>query len=291
MKRYFCLLLVTAVFLVMFCSAFLTCPSVGAEEECVWGDWITDIEPSCEKPGYRHRVCLLDPGYPHEEREIIPPLGHEYDVTEKLPSCTNRGTRTYKCKRCGDTYTEDFGTLSEHKYVSADTKTPTCVSDGEMTYTCTECGLKYVEKIVKTGHKYKEYTVKVPTCTARGTKKYVCTRCKDTYTKEYGSIQPHLFREEVSEENGKRIVSEVCADCGYSQIIKITEIPAVTPKKEPVHKEENKEVLIACAAAGTIDTVMLIGFTVSVLSDMSVLRWYKNKKKQINAFNKGTGDG
>ncbi len=293
MKRYFYLLLITVLFSGIYGLPFIVPIRVQAEEDCIWGEWITDREPTCTQAGHRYRICILDPSYPHEENEIIPPLGHDYDMSEVAPNCTSRGVKTYKCRRCGYTYSEEYGDLAEHSYKKTVTKQPTCEEDGEITYTCTVCGVSYTETIDKTGHEYKETTVKVPDCTGVGLKKYVCSRCNDSYTEEFGHIQPHLFERKTEVTNNEKIITEVCRNCGYTHEIERTEIQKSEEPKVPEEntpEEDDGDIMTAaCIAAGAADIVLFGGFAASILSDVSVLRWYKNRKKQITELRKAAG--
>lgn len=292
MKRYFYLLLMSGIFSLICIFAPPASLQARAEDDCVWGEWITDTEPTCTQAGYRHRICLLDPTYPHEEREIIPPLGHDYTVTEIPPSCVESGIRTYKCKRCDYTYSEEYAAPGEHHYKSVVTKRSTCEESGEITYTCTICGHSYKEFTVKTGHKYKELTVKAPDCTGVGLKKYVCSECDDSYTEEFGTIQPHSFERKTEIKDNVKIVTEVCRSCGYTREIERTVIKEYEPKEdreEKVSEEKSNTAVVACAVAGAADVVVFGGFTASILSDVSVLRWYKRKKKQVLRLREAMG--
>ena len=56
-----------------------------------WGGWIVEKEPGCESSGVEVRTCILDQS--HQERQAIPPLGHDWmEATTSIP-------RT--CRRCG----------------------------------------------------------------------------------------------------------------------------------------------------------------------------------------------
>lgn len=94
---------------------------------------------------------------------------HEYVVdSEKAPTCTVKGSTTYKCKLCGDSYTEDIPALGHDWHVvgsgggsvssvpsssgSSSTPSPsaspdptsTPVSEPEYTlYRCSRCGMEY----------------------------------------------------------------------------------------------------------------------------------------------------
>lgn len=85
---------------------------------------------------------------------------HEYVVdSEKAPTCTVKGSTTYKCKLCGDTYTQDIPALGHDWQVvgsggGSSSSVPTSSSLPEPTstplpepeytlYRCSRCGMEY----------------------------------------------------------------------------------------------------------------------------------------------------
>ena len=75
-----------------------------------------------------------------EHGDILP---HDYYVAEVfMPSCTEGGYSTYKCRTCDDSYVGDETDAAGHSY-DADVTEPTCTAGGYTTYTCA-CGDSYV---------------------------------------------------------------------------------------------------------------------------------------------------
>ena len=111
-----------------------------------------------------------------EHGDILP---HDYYVAEVfMPSCTEGGYSTYKCRTCDDSYVGDETDAAGHSY-DADVTEPTCTAGGYTTYTCA-CGDSYVaDETDATAHNY-DAVVTEPTCTAGGYTTYTCA-CGDSY--------------------------------------------------------------------------------------------------------------
>ena len=76
-------------------------------------NWTNITYATCTSSGSRYRNCdacgqaIYD--YPAA-------LGHDYKVKSKVPStCTVRGSATYVCSRCGDSYTETLAYAAHKK--------------------------------------------------------------------------------------------------------------------------------------------------------------------------------
>ena len=74
-----------------------------------------------------------------------------------------------------------------HSYKSSVTKAATCNAKGTMTYTCSDCGDSYTSDIAATGHTFKNTLgyvteIKAPTPAATGVTRYICVNCKGTLT-------------------------------------------------------------------------------------------------------------
>ena len=119
-------------------------------------------------------------------QQEVPALNHDYgsEITTQ-PTCTEKGVRTYTCKRtgCGHTYTEDVAALN-HDIQNHDGKPATCTEDGYEAYeTCKREGCKYTtyQKIDALGHDNKGTIAhKDATCTEAGVEGGTyCTRCND----------------------------------------------------------------------------------------------------------------
>lgn len=116
------------------------------------------------------------------------PCVHTYvDKVTKPATCTETGTMTSTCSKCGKTVTSTIP-KAKHDYEKKITKKATCTEDGEATYTCKNCGDTYTEKIPKTGHKYEKKETLAPTCTETGVMTYVCQNCGDTYTEDIPAL-------------------------------------------------------------------------------------------------------
>ena len=97
----------------------------------LWGEWTVIIEPTCVEPGIEYRICTKYPDSPHQEDREIPPLDyHTYDCTVTAPTCTTPEIKTYTCRYCEHTYTEEFPALG-HLYGDwIAIKTATSSNDG-----------------------------------------------------------------------------------------------------------------------------------------------------------------
>ncbi len=79
-----------------------------------YNDWIIDTNAACEEDGLRHHICSR---CNYNEEEIIPALGHNYQVINEIPStCTSEGKIEYQCLICQNKTTETLS-MSSHNYV------------------------------------------------------------------------------------------------------------------------------------------------------------------------------
>ncbi len=145
------------------------------------------IYPTCTEKGHDVYVCTrCDYTVDNES----PALGH--DFTSRLAvlvdyvegGCKVERTATYRCSRCDETYTFNFG--FQHEWtVKYDIK-PTCTTWGGIAYFCLHCGEDNpeVQKFEPTGHDYDDGVITVePTCLKDGKKTYTCQNgCGDSYT-------------------------------------------------------------------------------------------------------------
>ena len=242
-----------------------------------YGDWVTVVEPSCEGEGTKRCICrrcgdVIDQAVPAlghsrvtvaavpatceingigegvkcsvcgvelEGFEVLPAIGHDYEVTHidgdcehdsyDLYVCKHDSTHTYKtnidaapghvggtatctqkavCDVCG----HEYGDFAPHSYEATVTP-PTCTADGYTTYVCSVCGDEYKSDIVPaTGeHTYNDGIVtKTPTCTEDGEKIVACIYCGRTETVVVPA-KGHSVSEwtvEGSEAKG------TCSECG-----------------------------------------------------------------------------
>ena len=79
-----------------------------------YNDWIIDTNAICEEDGLRHHICSR---CNYNEEEIIPALGHNYQVINEIPStCTSEGKIEYQCLTCQNKTTETLS-MTSHNYV------------------------------------------------------------------------------------------------------------------------------------------------------------------------------
>lgn len=146
---------------------------------------------------------------------------HQFEETvTKEASCTAVGIKTFTCKECNESYTEEIPML-EHTYTSAVTKEPTCAEKGTTTFTCTGCDHSYTEEIEMVAHTWGEATVtKEPTCIAEGEKTATCTVCGATEISEKIATVEHTYQSKVKvaatcTEKGTNTLT--CAVCNNSK--------------------------------------------------------------------------
>ena len=112
---------------------------------------------------------------------------HDWDegVITTEPTCTTKGVKTFTCKNCKTTKTEEVNAL-DHDYSKNWTidKKATCTEEGSKSHHCTRCDSKKdVTIISKTSHNYDEGVItKEATKTETGIKTYTCKDCKTTKT-------------------------------------------------------------------------------------------------------------
>ena len=91
---------------------------------------------------------------------VFTPEGHDVQVSSmKNATCTEGARETYKCTKCGYTYTKTIGKPLGHKYILLDTVDPTETTPGYERYKCERCGDTY-KKILEP-KKYIYFTVTV----------------------------------------------------------------------------------------------------------------------------------
>lgn len=133
----------------------------------------------------------------------------EYAAESVSPTCTEKGSQTYRCSSCGEItrvveLAPDSGVWSHDRQTV--TVQPTCTEDGYKVTKCGRCGKELGShySIVKAlGHQFVETTVD-PTCTESGYTVSKCTRCHEEEGERTNLVAPlgHEYK------NG------VCTRCG-----------------------------------------------------------------------------
>lgn len=155
------------------------------------GDWVTNGDEEQAPEGCKH-------------------LKGSYSIYEEtvFPNCTETGSKTYRCKSCGEVTKVETLDINPNRHSYGEVKFPaTCTEDGYSVYTCSRCGKPETGEhynIVKApGHKPVE-TVVAPTCTESGYTVQKCSVCHEE-TGEHTNIVAPLGHEY---KNG------VCIRCG-----------------------------------------------------------------------------
>ena len=150
-------------------------------------------------------------------QNTVKSCSHEYvDTVTKEATCAEEGIMTFKCSKCGDTYTQAISATGNHTYENTITKEATCTEIGEMTYICSVCGDTYVEEIPATGHEYSSTVPKKATCLVPGEQLYACSSCGDTYTEEIPALghipgEPIVTKEAGLFTTGEKVT--ICVTC------------------------------------------------------------------------------
>lgn len=165
------------------------------------------VAPTCTLQGTQTAYCACGKFI----TESVSPLGHDYvGVVKEEANCIKKGTKTYTCSRCNDSYNELIPVNNNHNYSGKVTKEATCGSEGVMTYTCSLCKKSYTEEIAATGkHNYTAKVTKAATCTESGIKTCTCSVCKDSFT-ETISATGHSWNSATCTE------PSICKNCGIT---------------------------------------------------------------------------
>ena len=173
MKRIIslCLVIIVALTVLSACEMF---------HKHEYGEWTISEDATCTKAGVQVRKCSCG----EEEREEIPPMGHDEEIIEGIAAtCTKAGsTDGKKCKTCGETIIaqETIPALG-HIEVTDAAVAPDCENTGltEGKH-CSVCNEVIVAQTVidALGHDIVIDEGKAPTCTETGlTEGSHCTRC------------------------------------------------------------------------------------------------------------------
>ena len=163
-----------------------------------FGDFVTDLEPTCTEPGVKSRHCSVC----NQRSEItnISPLGHNWNdwVVDFEPTTENVGVKFRTCKLCNEQQNAEIAKLSadghEHTFGEWElTNAPTCTEKGQQTRACTICKEKEIMQIMSLGHSYGSWHIKVmPTLEKEGVLECECSVCLATKTQTIDKLtQPN----------------------------------------------------------------------------------------------------
>ena len=173
-------------------------------------------------------------------QQIIPALGHDYDIVTTAPTCTEHGYTTYTC-HCTDTYVADYVSALGHTEVIDNVVAPTCTESGltagvkcsvcevileeqdvvpalghtpgveadcTNAQNCTVCGAELAAAL---GHTEVMLPAVAPTCTESGLGDYsYCSECGEVFTER--EIIPATGHDYALER-----VSPTCDINGYTK--------------------------------------------------------------------------
>ena len=180
------------------------------------------VAETCGAEGFSGDVYCLDCEEKIADGEVIPATGNhtfESEIT-LVPTCCEKGERTYICSVCEFTKTEEveFDAENHADYgteIRNDSE-PKCIIKG---YTgdicCVGCGeiLETGEEIPETGkHDYASEITTAATCCNTGVRTYTCIVCEDSFTEEVAKdAMNHEGETEI--RNAK---DATCVSAGYT---------------------------------------------------------------------------
>lgn len=118
-----------------------TIPALGHK----WHSWVTEKAPTESNTGLKSRTCSNCSKKETQTIDKLPPTEckHNYTVSfQKDATCTKDGSKTLKCKKCGDTKTETIPATGHSWGDWVTVKEPTESSTGKAERTCSKCAKK-----------------------------------------------------------------------------------------------------------------------------------------------------
>ena len=149
---------------------------------------------------------------------------HSYEISiTKVATCINAGEKSFVCKFCGESYTEEVPATGHAWDAGKVTKEATCEENGIKTYTCATCGSTKTEDIKALGHKEVKDATVAATCEKDGlTEGSHCSVCNKVLTEQrkvpatgHAWDAGKVTKEATCEENG--IKTYTCATCGSTK--------------------------------------------------------------------------
>ena len=171
-------------------------------------------DATCTTQGYDEHICNEWGGMNYNDNYVAA-KGHSWDngTVTKAATYTETGIKTFKCKNCGETRTEEIPSLDKTYHI-LQVVAPTCTSEGYTIYECNEVpGLTYKGDFTdKTPHTYDEGVVtKEATIYEKGVKTFTCSACGDTYTEDIPMVEKTWHKGDT--------VAPTCTEQGYTVYI------------------------------------------------------------------------
>ena len=183
-------------------------------------------EATCTAPAKYAKYCTVC-GETLQPENVGEKLGHDWSasVVDKQPTCDEKGSKHWTCKRCGEVLTEEIPVHTPTWSNWITDKKETCLEDGSKHLECTVCHkVLKTEKINKVDHK-PVWEVVEPTCTEAGTSTKVCTVCKTVLETVTSPATGHkvyewkVVKDPKACEDGE--MAYVCKKCGYVKETKV----------------------------------------------------------------------
>lgn len=183
-------------------------------------------EATCTTQGYDEHICHEWGGMNYNDR-FIPAKGHSWDggTVTKAATYTETGIKTFKCKECDETRTEEIPSLNKTYHIKS-VVAPTCTAEGYTIYECNEVpSLTYKgDYKAKLPHAYDAGKVTKPaTIYEKGTKTFTCTSCGATYTEDIPVVEKTWHKGNT--------VAPTCTEKGYTIYI-CDQDSALTEKRD-----------------------------------------------------------
>ena len=158
---------------------------------------------------------------------FVPAKGHSWDggTVTKAATYTETGIKTFKCKECDETRTEEIPSLDKTYHIKS-VVAPTCTAEGYTIYECNEVpGLTYKgDYKAKLPHTYDAGKVTKPaTIYEKGVKTFTCTSCGTTYTEDIPVVEKTWHKGAT--------VAPTCTEKGYTIYI-CDQNSALTEKRD-----------------------------------------------------------
>lgn len=183
-------------------------------------------EATCTTQGYDEHICHEWGGMNYNDR-FVPTKGHSWDggTVTKAATYTETGIKTFKCKECDETRTEEIPSLDKTYHIKS-VVAPTCTAEGYTIYECNEVpDLTYKgDYKAKLPHAYDAGKVTKPaTIYEKGVKTFTCTSCGTTYTEDIPMVEKTWHKGNT--------VAPTCTEQGYTVYI-CDQDSALTEKRD-----------------------------------------------------------
>ena len=146
--------------------------TVGPVSGHVMGEYVYNHDATCTEDGTETATCAKC-GITDTVFVEGTALGHDYRSVVTAPNCKESGYTTHTCVSCGESYTDTYVDALGHDNSYAVTKAPTTEASGTLTATCTVCGATGIGTLPKLNTGDYHYAVtREATCSAEGVGTY-----------------------------------------------------------------------------------------------------------------------